>query len=75
MSDEHLFSQFDVALNLISRKLLEMSGLVESQILLALELLSAFTASNFSDPWRNLWVVKVKGRHWTTTQEAGFAWS
>ena len=27
------------------------------------------------DPWRNLWVVKVKGRHWTTTQEAGFAWS
>jgi phosphate transport system protein len=48
MSEKHLSSQFDAALNLISTKLLEMGGLVESQMALALELLNAFNASTFS---------------------------
>jgi phosphate transport system protein len=48
MSDKHLSSQFDAALNLISTKLLEMGGLVESQMALVLELLNAFNASTFS---------------------------
>ena len=48
MPDKHLSSQFDAALNLISTKLLEMGGLVESQISRVLELLDAFNASTFS---------------------------
>ena len=48
MSEKHLSSQFDAALNLISTKLLEMGGLVESQMALVLELLNAFNASTFS---------------------------
>ena len=48
MTDKHLSSEFDAALTLISTKLLEMGGLVESQIALVLELLNAFNASTFS---------------------------
>jgi phosphate transport system protein len=42
MSDKHLSSQFDAALNLLSTRLLEMGGLVESQISAVLPLLSRF---------------------------------
>ncbi|TCG04596.1 phosphate transport system regulatory protein PhoU [Paraburkholderia steynii] len=42
MSDKHLSSQFDAALNLLSTQLLEMGGLVESQISSVLSLLSKF---------------------------------
>jgi phosphate transport system protein len=42
MSDKHLSSQFDAALNLLSSKLLEMGGLVESQISAVLRLLNSF---------------------------------
>lgn len=42
MSDKHLSSQFDAALNLLSTRLLEMGGLVESQISAVLTLLSRF---------------------------------
>ena len=42
MSDKHLSSQFDAALNLLSTRLLEMGGLVESQISSVLSLLSTF---------------------------------
>lgn len=45
MSDKHLSSQFDAALNLLSSKLLEMGGLVESQVAAALDLLNAFDES------------------------------
>lgn len=48
MTDKHISSQFDAELNLISTKLLEMGGLVESQLSLVLELLNAFNASTFS---------------------------
>ena len=48
MSDKHLSSRFDASLNLISTNLLEMGGLVESQISLVLELLNAFDASTFA---------------------------
>ena len=42
MSDRHLSSQFDAALNLLSTQLLEMGGLVESQISSVQSLLSTF---------------------------------
>lgn len=42
MSDKHLSSQFDAALILLSTRLLEMGGLVESQISAVLTLLSRF---------------------------------
>lgn len=42
MSDKHLSSQFDAAPNLLSTRLLEMGGLVESQISAVLTLLSRF---------------------------------
>ncbi|CAG9229798.1 Phosphate-specific transport system accessory protein PhoU homolog [Paraburkholderia sabiae] len=42
MSDKHLSSQFDAALNMLSTRLLEMGGLVESQISAVLDLLDAF---------------------------------
>jgi len=45
MSDKHLSSQFDAALNLLSSQLLEMGGLVESQIAGVLDLLNAFDES------------------------------
>jgi phosphate transport system protein len=45
MLDKHISSQFDAALNLLSTRLLEMGGLVESQISLVLKLLDAFSAS------------------------------
>ncbi|SIT38134.1 Phosphate-specific transport system accessory protein PhoU homolog [Paraburkholderia piptadeniae] len=48
MPDKHLSSQFDAELNQLSTKLLEMGGLVESQVSLVLELLNAFNASTFS---------------------------
>ena len=48
MPDKHLSSQFDAALNQLSTKLLEMGGLVESQISRVLELLNAFNASTFA---------------------------
>jgi phosphate transport system protein len=40
MSDKHLSSRFDADLNLLSGRLLEMGGLVESQIARALEALT-----------------------------------
>ncbi|MBC8751874.1 MULTISPECIES: phosphate signaling complex protein PhoU [Paraburkholderia] len=42
MSDKHLSSQFDADLNLLSTKLLEMGGLVESQIAQAMQALTTF---------------------------------
>jgi len=42
MSEKHLSSSFDADLTLVSTRLLEMGGLVESQISRALELLNAF---------------------------------
>ncbi|WP_109480604.1 phosphate signaling complex protein PhoU [Paraburkholderia sp. C35] len=57
MSDKHLSSQFDAALNLLSSRLLEMGGLVESQIAATLELLNAFdetVAGNIRDNERRL---------------------
>jgi len=42
MSDKHLSSQFDADLNLVSSKVLEMGGLVESQIVKAMEALNNF---------------------------------
>jgi phosphate transport system protein len=42
MSDKHLSSGFDVDLNLLSTKLLEMGGLVEAQIACAMEALNTF---------------------------------
>jgi phosphate transport system protein len=41
MSDKHLSSQFDADLNLLSIRLLEMGGLVESQIAQAMQALNA----------------------------------
>lgn len=45
MSDKHLSSQFDAALNLLSTDLLAMGGLVESQIAAVLDLLNIFDES------------------------------
>lgn len=45
MSEKHLSSGFDADLSLVSTRLLEMGGLVESQIALALELLNAFDSA------------------------------
>ena len=42
MSDKHLSSQFDADLNLVSSKVLEMGGLVESQIVHAMQALNEF---------------------------------
>ena len=42
MSDKHLSSKFDADLNLLSTRLLEMGGLVESQIAHAMEALNTF---------------------------------
>lgn len=42
MSDKHLSSQFDADLNLLTARLLEMGGLLESQIARAVEALSTF---------------------------------
>jgi phosphate transport system protein len=42
MSDKHLSSQFDADLNLVSSKVLEMGGLVESQIVNAMYALNNF---------------------------------
>src|SRR6266704_799782 len=42
MSDKHLSSRFDVDLNLLLTRLLEMGGLVEAQIARAMEALNAF---------------------------------
>jgi len=42
MSDKHLSSQFDADLNDISSKVLEMGGLVESQIITAMQALNTF---------------------------------
>ncbi|HKT95690.1 MAG TPA: phosphate signaling complex protein PhoU [Paraburkholderia sp.] len=42
MPDKHLSSQFDADLNLISSKVLEMGGLVESQIITAMQALNEF---------------------------------
>ena len=42
MSDKHLSSQFDADLNLVSSKVLEMGGLVESQIVNAMQALNEF---------------------------------
>jgi phosphate transport system protein len=44
MSEKHLSSSFDADLALVSKRLLEMGGLVELQIARALELLHAFDA-------------------------------
>lgn len=45
MTDKHLSSEFDAALNTLSTKLLEMGGLVESQISAVLDLLNRFDES------------------------------
>jgi phosphate transport system protein len=42
MPDKHLSSQFDADLTLLATRLLEMGGLVESQIVYAIEALNAF---------------------------------
>ena len=42
MSDKHLSSQFDAELNAVSSKVLEMGGLVESQIISAMQALNEF---------------------------------
>jgi phosphate transport system protein len=42
MSDKHLSSQFDADLNAVSSKVLEMGGLVESQIISAMQALNEF---------------------------------
>ena len=42
MSDKHLSSQFDADLNAVSSKVLEMGGLVESQIINAMQALNTF---------------------------------
>jgi phosphate uptake regulator len=42
MSDKHLSSQFDADLNAVSSKVLEMGGLVESQIVGAMYALNEF---------------------------------
>ncbi|WP_133648066.1 phosphate signaling complex protein PhoU [Paraburkholderia flava] len=42
MTDKHLSSQFDADLNLVSSKVLEMGGLVESQIVKAMQALNGF---------------------------------
>jgi phosphate transport system protein len=42
MSDKHLSSQFDADLNAVSSKVLEMGGVVESQITLAMQALNHF---------------------------------
>ncbi|MDR5813974.1 MULTISPECIES: phosphate signaling complex protein PhoU [unclassified Caballeronia] len=42
MSDKHLSSQFDADLNAVSSKVLEMGGLVESQIIAAMQALNEF---------------------------------
>ncbi|WP_244846879.1 phosphate signaling complex protein PhoU [Caballeronia sp. SL2Y3] len=42
MSDKHLSSQFDADLNAVSSKVLEMGGLVESQITAAMQALNEF---------------------------------
>ncbi|HEY1996680.1 phosphate signaling complex protein PhoU [Paraburkholderia sp.] len=42
MPDKHLSSSFDADLNLLSTRLLEMGGLVEAQIALAVEVLNTF---------------------------------
>jgi len=42
MSDKHLSSQFDADLNAVSSKVLEMGGLVESQIVGAMRALNEF---------------------------------
>ena len=42
MSDKHLSSQFDADLNAVSSKVLEMGGLVESQIITAMQALNEF---------------------------------
>ncbi|HLX03710.1 MAG TPA: phosphate signaling complex protein PhoU [Trinickia sp.] len=44
MSDKHLSSQFDADLNLVSSKVLEMGGLIESQITHAMQALNQFDA-------------------------------
>jgi phosphate transport system protein len=43
MSDKHLSTQFDADLNAVSSRLMEMGGLVESQMRLAIEALSTFS--------------------------------
>ena len=48
MPEKHLSSGFDADLTLVSTRLLEMGGLVESQIALALELLNAFDSATVS---------------------------
>jgi phosphate transport system protein len=45
MSDKHLSSQFDADLNAVSSKVLEMGGLVESQIINAMQALNTFDMS------------------------------
>ncbi|WP_233863710.1 phosphate signaling complex protein PhoU [Paraburkholderia adhaesiva] len=45
MSDKHLSSQFDADLNLVSSKVLEMGGVVESQIITAMQALNDFDAA------------------------------
>lgn len=45
MSDKHLSSQFDADLNQVLSKVLEMGGLVESQLIKAMQALNRFDAN------------------------------
>ena len=49
MSDKHLSTQFDAELSGISGRVLEMGGLVESQVVLAMQALSQFHAETASE--------------------------
>ena len=49
MSDKHLSSQFDAALNMLSTNLLEMGGVVERQITRCLSLLDAYDPALVED--------------------------
>lgn len=63
MSDKHLSSQFDAALNLLSSRLLEMGGLVESQIAETLGLLHTFddgVARHIRDSERRLNQMEIE---------------
>jgi phosphate transport system protein len=44
MSDKHLSTQFDTELSAISNRVLEMGGLVESQVILAVQALTSFSS-------------------------------
>lgn len=63
MPDKHLSSRFDTELNLVSTRLLEMGGLVESQIACVLEALKTFDPAfleHVGDAERRLNLMEMK---------------